>query len=186
MTVGSIAVSTPALALTGLYAALALLLLSLHLKSGWSWWVKSAAMALAVPATAGAFAAIHAQLGWPSPSPLPAHFQLHAALIEEPAIDAADEGAIYLWLTPWEDVQPMDQADIDAAILPNRRPRAFDLPYSRELHQKVETMRERLARGELVTGRHEPGRSWDRRFNRQDGAIDLEAPPAPPLPSKDD
>ena len=45
---------------------------------------------------------------------------------------------------------------------------------------------ERLARGELVTGRHEPGRGWDRRFNRQDGAIDLEAPPPPPLPSKDD
>ncbi len=74
---------------------------------------------------------------------------------------------------------------MDAAMLPERRPRAFDLPYSRDLHQKVETMRERLARGELVTGRHVRNQSWKRRFGMQDGQIDLEAPPPPPLPAKD-
>ncbi len=185
MMAGILDLDAPALALTGLYAAITLLLLSLHLRSGWSWPVKSAAIGLALPASIGAFLAVQAQLGWPSQNALPAEFQLHAALIDEPALDDADDGAIYLWLTPWDGASLMEESSVDAAILPDRRPRAFDLPYSRELHQKVETMQERLARGELVTGRHKPGLSWKRRFSMQDGQIDLEAPPPPPLPPKD-
>lgn len=196
MIAGDMGMTAPALALTGLYAALVLMLLSLHLKSGWSWSVKSLAIGLALPATVGAFHAVQAQLGWPSQDTLPARFQLHAALIEEPAIGEDDGGAIFLWLTPWADDQgndeaardtrPRDDAGMDGAMLPrNRRPRAFDLPYTRKLHQEVEAMRERLARGEMVTGRHESGKGWERRFGQQGGQIDLEAPPPPPLPSKD-
>ena len=184
------AIATPAMVLTGLYAALALLLLSLQLRTTWPWPLKSSVIALSLPATVGSFLAIEAQLGWPSPTALPDRFQLHAALIREPAADDVDGGAIFLWLSPWEaapldETLPADDAGLDAAVLPHIRPRAFNLPYSRELHQKVETMRERLARGEMVTGRHEPGNGWERRFGRQDGHIDLEAPPPPPLPAKD-
>lgn len=182
--------SAPTVALSGLYGALAFLLLSLQLRSAWPWPVKSAAIGLSLPATVGAFWAIEAQLGWPSSTALPAQFQLHAALVEEPAPGDGDDGAIFLWLSPFDETAieappAVDEFDVDAAALPGRRPRAFDLPYSRELHQEVETMRERLARGELVTGRHEVGNSRDRRFGRQYGGIDLEAPPPPPLPKKD-
>ncbi|MDH3658636.1 MAG: hypothetical protein OEU92_01195 [Alphaproteobacteria bacterium] len=100
MTADLLGMSAPALALTGLYAALAFLLLSLNLKSAWSWPVKTLATGLALPATLGAFLTIQAQLGWPSHASLPVHFQLHAALIEEPAAGDAESGAIFLWLTP--------------------------------------------------------------------------------------
>lgn len=178
-------IGAPALALAGLYAVLVLLLLSLHLRSGWRWPVKSAAIGLALPATIGAFVTIQAQLGWPSPAGMPTNFQLHAALVSEPAASTSDEGAIYLWLTPWDDVLPVDDADMDAAATPTQRPRAFDLPYSRDLHQQVQDMQERLARGEMVVGRHERAQGWHRRFGQQDGQIALEAPPPPPLPAKD-
>ena len=162
-----------------------LLLLSLHLRSNWSWQVKSATTGLVLPTCIMAFLAIQAQLGWPSRNTPPSEFQLHAALIKEPAPGDAGSGAIYLWLTPWDKVPFVEERGVDAALLPDRRPRAFDLPYSRELHQQVETMQERLARGELVTGRHKRELGWKRRFSTQDGQIDLEAPPPPPLPSKD-
>ncbi len=191
MTIEVLDMTAPAVALTVLYATVALLLLSMQLKSGWSWPIKASAIGLALPATLGTFLAIQAQLGWPSQNGLPEQFQLHAALIDEPSANATDGGAIYLWLTPWNRQLSQDETHIDgdigldAATLPPRRPRAFGLPYSRDLHQQVEDMQERLARGEMVVGRHQPGSSWKRRFSQQQGTIDLEAPPPPPLPAKD-
>ncbi|MEZ5931278.1 MAG: hypothetical protein R3F54_04905 [Alphaproteobacteria bacterium] len=179
MMVDAMAMTTPAASLTGLYAALALLLLSLQLKSAWSWRVKAAVIALALPAVIGVYLAIQAQLGWPSDTGLPAHFQLHAAVVDEPAAKDAEGGAIFLWLTPWAD------PEAEEANAPDHRPRAFALPYSRALHQQVHAMQERLARGELVVGRHRQGQGWQRRFGEQNGEVDLEAPPPPPLPAKE-
>lgn len=186
MTDGTMVMTMPALALTGLYGGIALLLLSLHLKSTWRWPVKSGAIGLTLPATIGAFLTIEAQLGWPSHGDMLANFQLHAALVNEPARDSSEPGAIFLWLTPWNEIPPGDDADMAAVATPKgQRPRAFDLPYSRELHQEVDSMRERLARGELVLGRHERVDGRQRRFGRQDSQIDLDALPPPPLPVKD-
>lgn len=183
MTLGALALSAPAAALTGLYAAIALLLLSLQLKSAWRWPVKSAAIVLALPATIAAFLTLQAQLGWPIRSSLPASFKLHAAVIDEPATRDADGGAIFLWLTPLDDAQ--QGADAEDANASDRRPRAFALPYSRDLHQQVQSLQERLARGELVVGRYQTGHGWQRRFNSSDGTVDLEAPPPPLLPDKE-
>jgi len=182
MTFGPMDVTAPAVALAGLYLAVIFLLLSLHLKSAWSWPIKSGAIGLALPATIGAFLTIQAQLGWPSQATLPSTFQLHAALVDEPALGQSDGGAIFLWLTPWDQKPDADVAD-DVAL--NERPRAFDLPYSRELHQQVQSMQERLARGEMVVGRHAVGQSWQRRFGTAAGTVDLDiAPPLPP-PAKE-
>lgn len=176
--------------LTGLYAALALLLLSLHLKSMWPWPIKASAIALALPASIGTFVAVEAEIGWPSAAGLPERFQLHAVLVEEPqakavGIETDNDGAIFLWLTPWKDTPSADPIDEGLAVDNVVRPRAFALPYSRELHRKVETMRERLARGEMVTGNHRAEPGWQRRFGEQNGEIELIAPPPPPLPSKE-
>lgn len=191
MTAWTLGAAAPAAALTGIFAALALLLLSLNLRSNWSWAVKSTVIALALPTTAYIHLAIQAQLGWPSQNGLPELFQLHAALVDEPTVGENGDGAIFLWLTPWDqaflqdEMEPMEDADIDAMPLSAHRPRAFDLPYSRELHQEVQNMQERLARGEMVVGRHEPSMGWQRRFGGQHGSVALEAPPPPPLPAKD-
>lgn len=180
----ALGITMPVVALTGLYAALAFLLLGLHLKSAWSWPAKTAVIGLALPATIGAFWAIQAQLGWPNPAPLPARFQLHAALVEEPVTTEDPNGAIFLWVTPWRDV--LVQNEYTTPSMPtSRRPRAFGLPYTRELHQEIDTMRERLARGELVIGSHDSGDGWKRRFGMNHGQTNLEAPPPPPLPAKD-
>lgn len=171
--------------LTMAYGVVGLLLLSLHLKSMWSWPVKAGAIGTSLPMFAGTFVALHALMGWPSETVLPAKFQLDAALVEEPTTSSGQTGAIFLWLTPEQ--RSSDEHDLETSSGENGRvPRAFAVPYSRDLHQRVEALRERLQEGGLVVGQHMPGPSWKRRFGRQDGTINLFAPPPPPLPSKND
>jgi len=170
----------PVISLTVAYVLLGLLLISLNMRSDWPWPVKAIAIVTAVPLFMTTFVSLQALLGWPSASDLPEQFQLHAALVEEPSTGDDRAGAIFLWLTPAGKV--MDEAvGPEVSLLP----RAFALPYSRDLHSRVEAMRDALQKGDLVAGRHKQGSPWARRFGQQDGGVDLFTPPPPPMPSKD-
>ena len=181
----------PVISLTIAYALLALLLLSLNLKSAWPWPIKAVAIITAVPLFVVTFFSLQALLGWPTVSELPAHFQLHAALVEEPSTDHGRDGGIFLWLTPAGDDAEPEEAAADMAITDRAEPatkplpRAFALPYSRELHEKVEAMRKALLEGTFVAGRYKKGSPLGRRFSQQNGGIDLFMPPPPPMPSKE-
>jgi hypothetical protein len=133
------------LGLVASYAVLAVLLLSLNLKSAWHWGVKAAAIALTAGFFVVAFLAIEALLGWPTEAAPPAQFQLHAALVHEPDRNHSD-GAIYLWLSP---------RAADGGI--TGPPRAHALPYSRELHEATERAQRRLQDGEPIEGTARPG-----------------------------
>jgi hypothetical protein len=171
-------------ALTIAYALLGLLLLSLQLRSAWPWPVKALAIGTALPLLIVTFVHLQALTGWPSTAPLPPLFRLHAALVEEPSNDGSETGRIYLWLTP-STTPSADPASDRVPPAAGRPPRAYALPYNRELHGEVEAMREALRQGDMVAGRHESGTALARRFGRQGGSIDLYAPPPPPMPSKD-
>jgi hypothetical protein len=129
------------LGLVGSYAVLAVLLLSLNLKSAWHWTIKAGAIALTGGFFVIAFVAIEALLGWPTEAPPPPQFQLHAALVLEPDRRTGSAGAIYLWLSPRD-----AQGDI---IGP---PRAHALPYSRTLHEETARAQARLQDGRPVEG----------------------------------
>jgi hypothetical protein len=130
-------------AVTGLIAShgvLAVLLLSLNLKSAWHWTVKAAAIVLTSGFFVVAFLALQALLGWPTAAPPPARFQLHAALVVEPDRERPD-GVIYLWLSP-----QTDEGEVAGL------PRAHALPYSRALHEQTERARERIQEGMPIEG----------------------------------
>lgn len=171
------------ISLTASYAMLGLLLLSLNLNSAWPWTIKALAIGTALPLFLATFLALQALMGWPSAADLPKDFELHAALVEEPSKDRDQAGSIYLWLTPTSET--LEETPDDIAEAGGMLPRAFALPYSRDLHNKVEAMREALQKGKTVAGRHKNGSPWERRFGQQKGGIDLYTPPPPPLPSKD-
>jgi hypothetical protein len=177
--------ATPALVIGGLSALLSLALLVLLLRHVWSWPAKASAIVVALPATIGTYLAVEAQTGWPSAAPLPHQFQLHAVLVEEPIAGKDEQGAIFLWVSPWDRVDAAEPEVVDVDALAAPLPRAFALPYSRELHKKVEAMRESLARGEVVTGRMDADPGWQRRFGHQDGTISLDNALPPPLPPKE-
>jgi hypothetical protein len=123
------------------YLVLAVLLLSLNLRSAWRWPVKAWAIALTVGYLIAGFVALQATLGWPTKAAPPARFQLYAALVREPNRAIRSNGAIYLWLSP-------RSADGE----PNGAPRAYALPYSRALHEQIARAQGRLRAGRPVVG----------------------------------
>jgi len=113
------------------YLVIAVLLLSLNLASRWHWTVKAAAIA----------ASIGGLIGWPSEARMPGHFQLHWATVVEPDKLNGLPGSIYLW------VEALDEANI-----PSGTPRAFRVPYSRELADRIGRAKERIEQGKDQAG----------------------------------
>jgi hypothetical protein len=158
--------------LAACYLVLAVLLLSLNLKSAWRWPVKAWAIAVTLAFLIAGFATLQGMLGWPTETVPPARFQLYAALVQEPDRANRSDGAIYLWLSPAAEGGE-----------PSRPPRAYALPYSRALHEQVARAQERLQQGRQVEGTAGP-RPDQYRLGTRSVQVELfEAPPVQ-LPAK--
>ena len=101
----------------------------------------SLAVRLSVVLAAGGFYLLHyfslnELQGWPSNSSLPENFTLHAWRFQEPNPVENQSGHIHLWI----------QAQNWAA------PRAYALPYSSELHDRLEAAQVRRNQGYLQKG----------------------------------
>lgn len=136
----------PLLLVCASFLVLGFLLLSLNLRSAWPWPLKAAAIVVTGTAAVMLFVAVTGMLGWPTEAFPPARFTLHGSLVREPDKGrpemAFGSGAIFLWLSP--------PRDADGRPEP---PRAFALPYSRELHEQVARAKARLDAGRPVEGR---------------------------------
>jgi hypothetical protein len=143
----------------------------------WSRWPGWAKALLVVGVTALYFAAdraIDARSGWPSVGTLPPRFALLAVVTEEPTPKQA--GALYVW------VQPIDKGKTSTA------PRAYKLPYSRELHSLFGEAMKKNRQGISQIGTAEPkagpqGYSWLRPGNEEQ-AVKVRDLPSPQLPEK--
>ncbi len=145
-----------ALSLTGVvlaYVAIGVLLLSLNIASRWHWGVKSAAIAVTTLFFGVSYGSIAELIGWPSEARVPEHFQLHWATVVEPDKLNGLPGSIYLWLE-----------ELDDDNIPKGTPRAFRVPYSRELADRIGHAKERIEQGKDQAGT----------------ARDLDAPKGPP------
>lgn len=143
-------------ALTLAYVAIAVLLLSLNLRSAWAWPVKAGAIAVTGVFYLSTYFAWHELSGWPAPAWPPDSFVLVAAEVHEPDKRTAEAGSIFIW------AQPADSR--------MKAPRAYRLPYSGALHQALLLARERQAEGVAQVGR------WERVGSR--AGADPQAPPA--------
>jgi hypothetical protein len=165
-------VTAAVVGLAASYLALAVLLLSLNLRSAWRWPVKAAAIALSLGFLAVNFLALEGVLGWPTAAVPPASFELHAAVVHEPDRVNPSSGAIYLWLSPR-----------DTEGRASGPPRAFALPYSRELHEQAARAQARLQDGRRVDGTAARKRDQHRPGSRS-LQVELFAAPPAKLPPK--
>ena len=115
---------------------LAVLLLSLNLYSHWHWVVKAAATTLVGAFFVVTYHSYSAILGWPTVREVPDKFYLHAVQVVEPE-------KIYLWGT-----------DLDRGM-GQTVPRAYGLPYTAKLHDKVNKASRKLRNGLPVIGQVE-------------------------------
>jgi hypothetical protein len=118
------------------YVVVTVLLLNLNLASRWHWGVKAAAIIITTLFFGVSYASIAGLIGWPSEARLPEHFQLDWALVVEPDKLNGSPGSIYLWIEA-----------LDTDNLPAGTPRAFRVPYSRELADRIGHARERIEQG---------------------------------------
>ena len=116
------------LGITGIvtaYILIAVLLLSINLYSKWSWKIKALTIVLTSIFYVVTYFSFPPLLGWPTSQYPPAQFRLIAAHVVQPNKETGEDGAVYLWLTEIED---MTSSGI---------PRAYELEYSEELHEKI-------------------------------------------------
>jgi hypothetical protein len=123
------------------YVVLAVLLLSLNLASRWHWGIKALAIALTTAFFGISYASITGLVGWPSEARLPERFQLNWGTVVEPDKLNGAPGVIYLW------VEALDENNSPAGV-----PRAFRVPYRRELADRIGHARERIEQGAEQAG----------------------------------
>ena len=143
----------------------------------WSRWPVWAKTLLVVGVTTLYFVAdriVDARTGWPSVSTLPPRFALLALVAEEP--NTKQSGALYIW------VQPIENGKTSVA------PRAFRLPYERDMHSLLGEAMKKNRQGIAQIGTAEPkagpkGYSW-LRPGAEEQAIKVRDVPVPQLPEK--
>ena len=101
------------------------------------------------------YAALQNYLGWPSASALPERFEMVGRIVVEPDLKRDEPGAIYLWLRDLDSEQSI--------------PRAYRLPYQKQLHRKVDATQQKQERGQRHVGTPIPGGAGE------SGSIEFEA-----------
>lgn len=171
------AVSSQLLLLVIVYALLAFLLLVLCLATRWRWWVKAGGVALVTGFYLLAHGTFLGMAGWPSDDRLPERFVLLAAVFDEPSPARGHTGAIYIWVNPMKDNQPLAM------------PRVHRLPYEKDLHRILGDGIKKARDGNTQMGSTEPirgqgGFSWLRPPGNDKLQIKLSDLPRAQLPEK--
>ena len=110
--------------------------------------------------------------GWPTTGKVPGNASLVSAVVDAPDPATSDPGRIYLWLDDG-----------------SGRPRAYALPYSRALHERVQRALRTMQRGRQVSvgraGRRAPAGHGSARGSHEPGSV-VRFYPTPPqvLPPK--
>src|SRR5262249_5552830 len=156
---------------------LAALLVVTTLALLWSRWPVWAKSLLVVGVTAFyffAFEAVSDMWGWPAAEALPERFVLLAAVIEEPTKQSP--GALYVWVNSLDGGHPAQQ------------PRAFRLPYEKDLHALLNEGLKKARQGVTQMGTAQPragnGRTGWLRSGTETQDIKIRDLPAPQLPEK--
>lgn len=155
-------------------AALAALCVFALLWSRWPRWLKTL---LVLGVTVFIFWAndtVHGIWGWPSSDALPERFVLLAVVIEEPT--KTTSGNLYVWVNALEDGKPAAQ------------PRAYKLPYTKDLHALLNEGMKKVRQGVSQVGSSKPkhgpkGFSWLRPGSDEQD-IKIRDLPLPQLPEK--
>jgi hypothetical protein len=164
----------PTDSLLWIYVALAFVAGLALLASHWPSWAKALVVLGVTGLYFGAEVTLDDVWGWPSRHALPERFVLLAAVIEEPT--KARPGALYVWVNALEHGKPAE------------RPRAYQLPYSKDLHALLNEGMKKVRQGVAQMGTAEPksgpkGLSWLRPGSDEQN-VKVRDLPSPQLPEK--
>lgn len=87
--------------------------------------------------------------GLPSLEALPDKFSLQAFAVEEPN-PTNKNGAIYLWIIPERATSKCPPGLICVKTNSSRAPKAYQIPYTKEMHARMSAIEEKLKNGDMV------------------------------------
>ena len=112
------------------------------------WWLKLA-LIIGIPA-AGLYVVrqLPSYQGYPTTQALPTKGILLAYDVREPNRASRDQGAIQLWVRPLKTKKRKGTSVLEYD--PKTEPRAYRLPYSRDMHERLKAADETLRQGKFV------------------------------------
>jgi hypothetical protein len=134
-------IQTHVLGLTAAYVALGTLLLIVLVHVSIPRLAKAGLIVAMTAFCAGVFFFSQGMLGWAAASAVPERFQVLWTRVVEPNPSQQSAGAIYLW------VEALDDRN-----LPSGEPRAFIVPYTPALADKVSTAQAEIKKGNAQAG----------------------------------
>jgi hypothetical protein len=153
------------------FVLLAALLLWFVIGSRGRWWTKLTAIVVTLAFGFAVWHALDSFSGWPTDERPPAHAVFLGGSVDEPH-------TIYLWLIPAKGGGPLSYKASGA------EPRAFRLPYSRQLHQQVDRGN-KLAQAGTPVQFELRGSAGNRQGYRGRGGPRISRLPSPALPRKE-
>lgn len=165
--------------LSGLYAALSLLLLYLLIGTRLHWLARAGLVALFSVGYFASWQLWQDMAGWPARAVLPDRFLFHAATITEPDDENAEPGSIYLWVTELREEEG-----------PAEKPRAYRVPYLKALHSQIQEAQARMRNGVPQVGKRKVGSEGHisvagvMRRQEDEQQFELGNLPSPALPEK--
>ncbi len=159
------------------YAALGVLVLTLAVNSRWPVWVKVLSILLVTALYFVTYRSLGGMQGWPTAASPPERFLLLASTIHEPDKTTGSPGMIYIWASSLAENRPAAE------------PRAYEIPYSSDMHTQFEEANKRIRDGIMQLGKSEWVTADDsprqvRRFAQKRKMIRLYDLPDPELPEK--
>lgn len=124
------------------------------------WWLKAAVIPVVLYFSLVVWFSLAQISGWASDSETPETFAINWIMVKEPSKrDPRDQGAIFMWASEVdENHEPVEGAISPwlAAFTPRRsaaEPRAYRLPYSRDLHEKAVEVQKMISKGKTAVGK---------------------------------
>jgi hypothetical protein len=187
------------------FVLIAALILWFIIGSKGHWGIKASMILLSLYFCLSVGFSIAGFMGWPTDDKLPSKFLLHWVVIQEPDVKLGDEGSIYIWVRPINEpgIEHKEWNDYLLSFYDGKsRPRAYRMPYSRELHEQAQKAIDAISRGEGVGGingtdekkgrgkESGKGKGSDKagdggRSLTNNGGIEFHKLPPPKLPDKD-
>ena len=123
------------------------------------WYIKTACISIFCLFTVIFWSTIHSFLGWPAnEEDMPEKILIHWVIIKEPNKLTEFDGAIYILLESIEESKGNKISKFFGYSSDRLEPRLYGLKYSRNLHEQLQKIKGKLAKGQPVMGKLSKGK----------------------------